>query len=379
MAAPDGNVYVEIQAPDLRFVFIGAMLLATLWFTWRKPKQLQWATLCLLALVALAFVPWLLTSGNGRYFIPFLLCAGPVCIALLYWLPVTKGLKGVLAILMLAAQGYVVVDANPLERWGLARWHNAPYFGLVVPIELLKQPHTFVTMTSISYSLVAPQFSPDSRWIDIVNLPDASSNSPVQIRAKELLSQSTSLKLLLPVVPGHATKDGLPSEASKAVIATGLAAQRLGFAPGGSCQFLYSSGMSSLNFGARQDVDAKVIAQSGFWVCDLQYGAEAATVKSNKIVDLEANKVLEKLEANCPRLFAPGQKTVYPTEGGVTRGYPDSDMKLFILMVDGVYYKYWKALNPVRIGSIQEVLSDGFKMDCNNIRGRSGLPWEREI
>jgi hypothetical protein len=44
-----------------------------------------------------------------------------------------------------------------------------------------------------------------------------------------------------------------------------------------------------------------------------------------------------------------------------------------------VYYKYYRALNPVQVGNIQDVLAGKAKVDCGRIRGRSGLPWNREI
>ena len=50
------------------------------------------------------------------------------------------------------------------------------------------------------------------------------------------------------------------------------------------------------------------------------------------------------------------------------------------MLDDGkVWYKYVRALNPVLLGDAAAILDPGFTMDCDNIRGRSGLPWERGI
>src|SRR5688572_17858799 len=89
MAAPDSGVYIEIMAPDLRFAMIGLLLLIWTMVIWRV-KWRPTPTLMLLVFVVTAFVPWLATTGNGRYFIPILLAAGPLCIALIYHLPYTK-------------------------------------------------------------------------------------------------------------------------------------------------------------------------------------------------------------------------------------------------------------------------------------------------
>ncbi|MBK9986612.1 MAG: hypothetical protein IPP21_06485 [Betaproteobacteria bacterium] len=63
--------------------------------------KLLWA---LFLLIFAAFVPWLMTTGNGRYFMPVLLLIGPVCIGLICRLPVTKGMKGAMALIVFSIQ-----------------------------------------------------------------------------------------------------------------------------------------------------------------------------------------------------------------------------------------------------------------------------------
>jgi hypothetical protein len=54
-------------------------------------------------------------------------------------------------------------------------------------------------------------------------------------------------------------------------------------------------------------------------------------------------------------------------------------MKAFVLDNGRVWYRYWRALNANSIGTTDQVLADGFKMDCNQVNGRSGLPWDRAL
>jgi hypothetical protein len=89
--------------------------------------------------------------------------------------------------------------------------------------------------------------------------------------------------------------------------------------------------------------------------------------------------VFEKLESLCPRFFPPGQTSVGQPSAPFERGYSSSDSSLTVTVSGDVYLKYARALNSQRIASTLEVLSEGFKLDCNQFRGRSGLPWEREI
>src|SRR4051794_31172481 len=92
MAAPDGNVYVEIAAPDLRFAAI-ILLAVAVALSWRRVGANKRPALALLAFVLASTVPWLLTSGNGRYWMPVLLSVGPLAVGLVFLLPVTKAFK----------------------------------------------------------------------------------------------------------------------------------------------------------------------------------------------------------------------------------------------------------------------------------------------
>lgn len=379
MAAPNGHVYVETNSPDLRFVFIALLLLAWAIYWVRRRTPMPKGLIVTGVLAVVSFVPWLLTSGNGRYFIPILLLAGPVCIGILCALPVTRGMKGALALLLLGLQGFVVFGADPLGIWAMARWRDGGYFEVTVPPVLKDSPHTFVLATSISYSLIAPQFHPQSQWINIANLDEASSQTSDQARARALLKQAKSLKLLLPVVPNYQARDGQPSASALKAVAKILAAQRLEFVPARLCMVMPSKGMAEVVHGDIARADPDKVAQSGFWVCDVQLN-ESLTMDATRVVqDPRINAVFAAVEKACPRLFRPGQLTASRVDSGYTRGYHESDTKLYVMDDGVVYYKYWQALNPMEIDTVLNVLALGFTMDCNNIRGRSGLPWEREI
>ncbi len=130
MAAPDGGVYVEIMAPDFRFAFILLLIpvltLLVVLRPWRNPSFKPVAIL--LTATAMAFVPWMLTTGNGRYFIPFLLVAGPLCLGLVYLLPTTRAFRLAIATCLVAIQATAIYETNPFRLWDWARWQDAPYF-----------------------------------------------------------------------------------------------------------------------------------------------------------------------------------------------------------------------------------------------------------
>lgn len=379
MAAPNGNVYVETNSPDLRFVFITLLLLAWAVYWWRRKVPMPQGLVVTGTLMVVAFVPWLLTSGNGRYFIPILVLAGPVCIGLLCALSVTRGMKATLAALLIALQGFVVFGADPMGVWGLARWREAGYFEVTIPPELKDRPHTFVLASSISYSLIAPQFHPQSEWINIANLGEASAKTDDQARALTLLKRATSTKLVLPIVSSYREDNGQPNSAARSGIASLLASQRLEFLPGRLCTVMASRGMAEVVYGKVETAEPDKMAQAGFWVCDLRLNESLTMAATQVVEDERVNSVFAAVEKACPRMFRPGQSTVSRIGGGFTRGYHESDSKLYVMDDGNVYYKYWRALNPIQIDTVVNVIAPGFKMDCNNIRGRSGLPWEREI
>ena len=65
MAAPSGNVYVEIPAPDLRFAVIVFLAIGVLVFRKRLAANPRPA-LALLAFLLLSVPPWLMASGPAH-------------------------------------------------------------------------------------------------------------------------------------------------------------------------------------------------------------------------------------------------------------------------------------------------------------------------
>jgi hypothetical protein len=78
-------------------------------------------------------------------------------------------------------------------------------------------------------------------------------------------------------------------------------------------------------------------------------------------------------------MFPPGSSSSVALSEGVRRYYIDSDMRLYVGDTGEVYYKYIRSLNAVRIGTVDEVLAPSFRLDCNSMRGRGAMPWDREI
>jgi hypothetical protein len=390
MAAPDANVYVEIMAPDFRFIFVLALL--ALWTVMSLLSRHRRAegvdgtgdrgsarpVLVLLSALAIAFVPWLAVTGNGRYFLAGLLIVGPVCVGVTRFLPVTRALRLTLAVGMVALQAFAVQQSDPWQAWAMASWKESPHFHVEVPPEWRAQPATYVTMSAISYSLLAPMFHPQSRWMSLHNAPSPDRATPDGARSEAFLAkaQPGRLMLLVPVVPGMLTEERLPNAKVSEVIDGQLAAYRLGLSRPQSCRFLPSRGLADMGVGTKTQ-DGR--SRSGFWLCHLTRldaaGASAKTSRGNRY-----DAVFNALEAQCPRFFpAGGDKDSLALADGEVRSYLQAEMKVYVYDSGEVYYKYYRALNPVLVGKAEDLLAGKSRLDCGKIRGRSGLPWEREI
>jgi hypothetical protein len=128
-----------------------------------------------------------------------------------------------------------------------------------------------------------------------------------------------------------------------------------------------------------KDVDKTPVEQVekiGFWICSLSYPSPAPPPEKGG--DAEVNAVFGLIERQCPRFYEPGQTTAVRVDGGWLRVYPQADIRLYVMDSGNIYYKYWRALNPVLLAHTDE-LRAGKQADCSVIQGRSGLPWERGI
>lgn len=384
MAAADANAYVEIMAPDFRFLFALALavgVLATLLLRRRPQEAFGTAgprprvVLVLLAALALAFVPWLATTGNGRYFMVGLLVVGPVCVGLACLLPVTKAMRLAIAVGMVGLQAFAVHQSAPLRAWGLAAWAEPPYFHFDLGAEAHAGPATYVTLSAITYSLIAPQLHPQSRWISLHNAPAPDSGAHDAGRTAAFLDQAEQgrMVLLAPVVAGMLTADRLPNADVARAIGGQLARYRLALSRPQSCRFLASRTLATMGLGEKTEEQR---ASSGFWLCELVRLPTGAQVQDSR--GRRHDEVFKALESQCPRFFpAGGDGVSLAIRLGEVRSYHQAEMKAYVYDNGEVYYKYNRALNAVRVGLAPDVVAGRSRIDCANIPGRAMLPWNR--
>lgn len=376
MVAPNSNVYIEIAAPDFRFAAFAVLLIAALFC----PRRLIQArpVLALSTLILIATMPWLVSSGNGRYWIPVLLCVGPVVVGLICLLPVTRSFRFFLAGGLLAAQVFVVLQNPPWESWGMADWDEAPYYRIELPHAVTASPGnapvTYVTVSSNSFSLVAPQFPPDARWM---NISSRAASARERQSREQFLAAAKKLELLAPTLDSEVTADGQPSASFLRAMNMLMAPSRLSIDPAQRCELLPSIGMRAMATKKHEVAEAD-LARIGFWLCPLRLSAVDAPPLARPMLPARTEAAFAAVERMCPRFFPKGSASL-PIPGGALRQYADSDMKLYVMDDGKVWYRYWRALNATLIGSVDDVTSGKAALDCTRLHGRSGLPWDREI
>lgn len=375
MAAPDAGTYVEVIAPDLRFALLLVLLvfgLAIFRRAW-QPAMAMWR---LLALLGLLFAVWLYTSGNGRYFIAGLMLVGVACLSVIHRWPCTKGLKLTLAFALCGLQAYVVYLAGPFEGAAFAPWREAPVFPLVLPPSMTKEPATYVTLSTNTYSLIAPRVHPDSRWLNLANRQANLDSDADGLRIKEILSGSNRIRALLAGVKGMLSPEGRLSQEFIETMNERLSPLRLAF-DSSACSYITFADASRLNVLGAQSKQAEGVVVPGFLLCQLTYKDQLPSTHEQASFPPEVDQVMAVMDHQCHRFFDSRVGGKYRVPHGTMVHYADADMKLFVFDDHRVEYRYWRSLMAQPLGHVDEVLGPEFTFDCDNIRGRSGLPWER--
>lgn len=363
MAAPDANVYVEIPAPDVRLAAVLFLALAAL-FTWRRLGPGRHPTLAMLLVLLVSTWVWLTTSGNGRYFIPMLVCAGPLAIGLLCSLPLSRAMKGLIAFGLVAAQLFVLTQQPPWRAWSWVDWQEPPYFPVELGPEETRAPATtYVTMSSISYSLIAPQFPANSRWVNITSADATAHDSRWMDEFLGRAAEAGPVRLLAPSLPGATLPDGTPERAVPVAFNKMIAQRHLRIS--GDCHLIRSIGQTRLEGRDQRDSAGRPV---GFWSCPLAYVPVLPDAPRQAPTPAEVERAFERLGVLCPRFFPSRDKSILRVEGGWERHFANSDARVYVLDNGQVWYKFWRAINPVLVGTRDELVAGKVAVDCSNIR-----------
>jgi hypothetical protein len=169
LIAPEGVLYAEITAPDLRFAALALAALALPFAAGfgrlERAAALRGADWRLLGFFTLALVAWVATSANGRYGMLVLLLAG-LCLARLVerLLPVAMA-RVVLATLLVAQVAACGMVSAP--RWFIADRWSRQWLPFVPAEQALRQPALYLTLESLPMAAVVPFVHRDSSFVNL--------------------------------------------------------------------------------------------------------------------------------------------------------------------------------------------------------------------
>ncbi len=372
LAAPNAGIYFEALAPDWRFAFIaacGGVLLLRRRTASPLPfehRQLLWG------LVAVFYL-WTFTIGNARYFMAGLVLAGPVLLMLWRRLPGTATFRWLLLAIAGFVQLQVLAQTYLPNGWGLARWAHEP--GLAIADSpLRRQPAVFITTTAISYSILVPQFHRESRWSNVAGQQDITPPMPEYERLHEMLAGPLPKFAVMPLVPQFIADAGQPEAIVRLVYNDQLAPQGLHLTAE-PCHLL----RSPLGPSPRGVLPDAVPTLRGFWFCPLNYGPPQLHSPSQRALETPSAVALafQAVEQRCKRFFPPGRGNERHFEGLWSRHYP-SDMRLMAVGNGSVYFKYYRALNPTLLGTLDQIARGDFSVPCDKIPGRHVPFWQAQ-
>ncbi|MDZ7592769.1 MAG: hypothetical protein U5L05_19265 [Rubrivivax sp.] len=294
---PNGFIYYELPAPDLRFAAI-TVLMGIALASGRLRARLgapAWRTLLGLWLI---FYLWTFLTGNGRYFMTGLLLAGPLVVLLVGSLPFTRSMRLLLLAGLLGLQGMVVLQHFKHGMWAMAYWRDGPGLPLG-ETPLRNEPAVFITISSISQSILVPQFHPLSRWANISGQVDIAPGIPEHAALRELLKSPMPRYLVLHVVTGIPENGTQPQGEILEMMRDTLARHGLQ-RDDRPCEALGSHLL--LQHMLKRGTPSLPLA---YWFCPLSDGlltgpAVAPTAQA-------WNDVFDAVEERCPRFFPPGR------------------------------------------------------------------------
>lgn len=365
---PAAGLYIEFSAPDWRFAFLICFALIALW-AHRGRLALTAAQVGGLFSLLVMFVVWTWVIGNGRYFVAGLLLVGPLTLMLWRALPGTQGFRVLVLAGCLSLQAYTVHLHYNDNVWGLLKWQAGP--GLAIePSPLREKPAIFLTITGISYSLLVPQFHPQSRWANVLGQQDVTPALPEYPRLRELLRSPLPKYLLVPINPKLMQGNAQPTSAMVDFLNQYLSPQGLAL-EGAPCAALRSP--LALTVLGRPD---DLLPKQGFWFCPVRVVSEGLEAIVRTSPRAEALRdVFERIETACPRFFPPNRGAPRESEGVVSRLYAASDTRLSIDSDDRVFFRYFRSMNSTLVGRVDDIRNQNFTIPCKKLPGRYQPPW----
>ncbi len=353
-------IYVEHNAPDLRFAVIAVLLLLFVLIVIRRTTaatpvqtsgavgtELSGASRFLLAVFFLSYVFWQSTSGNGRYALPVLLLAGPVLVILIRRVIGNRRFAVIMCLVI------AVVHVFHFSAAGNPRWSNGPWTNkwltIDVPKALVEKPYGYLTIGVITNSAVALRLHPDSRLLNLVGTYPLDPHGAGSKRVNAFMAEHDGrLRVIFETVAGT-FRDGNLGKSIR-----GIDQQISGWdirIVAEDCLPIYMPDL--LTNGV------ELIA------CRLQKGNPLRVELDRERAKMTA--LFDQIEKTCPSLFSPGGVYVIKKNGLWLREYVNSDIRMFATQGRMRFSRYEFGPLDVDLGAIDDWAAGRGRFICTRL------------
>ncbi len=340
IAKPMFMIQEELRAPDVRYaaLVLLAMVAFVMWL-WRRlhmrrshnPTRLPMpaSRRVLLALglgVAAAWTGWLTASGNGRYFIPMACIAAVVVVGLLFHLfEKWPKARNYLFLGLFVVQG-VQLAMGAAYRWNPVPWTPGPWLQVQMPRKLATEPDLYLTVGFQSNAFLAAYLNPRSGLVNFTGSYPVAAEDANGKRVLALIHHfAPHLRVL---ISGKRLNDD-PRSHGPQLSRVNTQLRPFGLEVDSSdCSTIAVQGLPpefEFTFGSEPSDRPPSTTPTSYLVsCRLVPGAsgDPMLLASKASVD----KVLDRLEDECPQLFQPSRAVSEPLGQGWARSYINTDL-----------------------------------------------------
>ena len=376
MAFPQSNIYVEINAPEIKPILAIVGLAICCAVSWTRVKKTDPVVRAFALLLCLMYVMWICTSGNGRYFVGPVMLIAPLLGVVAEILSGRKVIALALLLMVISFQIYTVFVVNPFESWAQTRWEEAPGFRVEIDERARDENATYISYAEPSFSIAAPFFNHQARWMNLGSIGVERKKFEYE-KISRLISSSSLLYLVVPVPPLKLDATDVAKPIISAYIADALAFDKLELIGIEACRFLSSKSLTpSYRIEYTDEMGRKAkISQAGFWLCPLKMN-EHLGVPDLKLPKF-ADSVISAVESKCPRYFPFSSRSVRADNSIIVVRYSESDMVLRLYPEKNVSYQYYSDFEEISLGVADDILNKPDSITCSSIHGRQTLPWLR--
>jgi hypothetical protein len=379
MINPVRMVHEELMAPDPRYaILIALIILFVVRWSWGRLRktspapsnpQLIEPTRVLAALgcgLALNWILWLHSSGNGRYVLTMACVAAAVIVGLLFRLfeSQPRVRNYVLAGIFVSQAVQLYMGAE--YRWNAAPW-GGQWFDVSIPDKLKTEPNLYLTLGTQSNSFLAPFVSKASGFVNVAGGYTLDPESASGTRVRALIRRfSPDLRVAFPTSspPENAGRSTPPPPGYDALLGYGLRPDM------GDCATITVHGLPpelEIRYETTlpqepQNRDTTYIA-----TCRLipDTADRTALIARQRAVDL----VLDRLEDACPELFQPRHMATVHYGDAWRRVYGATDI---VAWVSYGRVKFSDQVRPhglIDVGSESEWAKAPLRLDCGRRDG----------